>query len=270
LSLARLKTKLLVLGAGYTGSEAARLGRAAGRDVLACVRSPEREENLRAEGLQVLRIPELDGAVAAHVDASTHVVIAFPPDGQTDQRVAPALAAAAAITYVSTTGVYEGRTGVIDDHTPLPSAPGQRAVRYLTAEALYRAQGATVLRSPAIYGPDRGLHVRIREGRHKIPGDGSRYVSRIHVHDLARLLLAAERVRGETFVVGDLEPARQIDVVRFVCEAQGLPLPPFEALEGSPESLRADRRVDPSRALAMLGVELVFPSYRSAMAPSPT
>ena len=41
-----------------------------------------------------------------------------------------------------------------------------------------------VLRPAAIYGPGRGLHTAMREGRFKLVGDGGNWVSRIHVDDL--------------------------------------------------------------------------------------
>jgi nucleoside-diphosphate-sugar epimerase len=176
------------------------------------------------------------------------------------------LARAAAITYISSTGVYGDRTGVIDDTTPLPNPLNARSERLLAGENAYRPFGATILRSPAIYGKERGLHCRILRGDHRIPGDGSQTLSRIHVEDLAALILASRNVRGETFVVGDLEPSPHIDVVRFVCENYGLPLPPFAPLSDLPDSLRANRAIDARRALRELGVTLRYPSSREGMA----
>jgi hypothetical protein len=71
-------------------------------------------------------------------------------------------------------------------------------------------------------------------------------------------------------VVGDLEPAPHVDVVRFVCEAYGVAMPPFVPLESVHESLRADRRVDASRALERFGVTLRYPTYREGMSPAAT
>jgi nucleoside-diphosphate-sugar epimerase len=265
-----MNARVLVLGAGHAGSAVARLARERGLAVTVTVRSPEREARLRAEGLDVIRSDGLDAGVASLVDAATHVVVAFPPDGATDARVAPALRDAAAITYVSTTGVYGDTRGKIDDDTPLPASPTERGRRVLDAEAAYREHGATVLRCPAIYGPTRGLHARVLRGEHRIPGDGSRFLSRVHVEDLAAFVLAAARFEGETFVVGDLTPAPHLEVVEYVCAAYGVPLPEHVPLESVHESLRADRRIDPSRALQMLGVTPCFPSYRDGMSPSAT
>ena len=106
--------------------------------------------------------------------------------------------------------------------------------------------------------------MRIREGKHRIPGDGSQHVSRIHVEDLVSFILAALEVPG-TFVIGDRDPAPHLEVVRFVCEKYGVPLPPFAPLDQVDETLRHDRRVDPSFALEKLRVTLRYPSYRDGM-----
>jgi nucleoside-diphosphate-sugar epimerase len=263
--------RLLVLGCGYAGTAVARLARARGASVVTNVRSDANAASLRAEGFDVLQRSALDASVAEHVDAATHVVVAFPPDGETDARLAPALARAAAVTYVSSTGVYGEHRGVVDAATPLPVSPNARAARLLAAEDAYLAQRATVLRCPALYGRDRGLHVRVLRGAHQIPGDGTRYLSRIHVDDLAQLVLASVGVtERETLLVGDLEPAPHVEVVRFICETYGVPMPPFVPLESVHESLRADRRVDGAPALARLGVTLLYPTYREGLAPSAT
>jgi len=261
-----VSSAVLVLGCGFAGSAVARLARSRGQQLLTTVRSAERARALESDGFAVLAAAQLDEAIAAHVSADSHVVVAFPPDGQSDARVAPALAGARAVTYISSTGVYGDRTGMIDDTTPLPEPPSERARRILLAEACYREIGATVLRCPGIYGATRGLHMRILRGEHRIPGDGSRTLSRIHVEDLAALALAAASKRAETYVVGDLEPAPHIEVVRFVCEQYGVALPPSVPWESVHESLRADRAVDGSRALRELAVTLRYPSYREGMA----
>jgi nucleoside-diphosphate-sugar epimerase len=260
---------VLVLGCGYAGSAVARRARAQGRPVLATVRSEDRASVLREQGFTVLASPRLDGQIAQHVTADTQVVVAYQPDPETDAAVAPALRGARAITYVSSTGVYGDHTGKVDDSTQVPAHPSARTARLLAAEQAYRSVGATVLRCPGIYGPERGLHTRILRGEHRIPGDGSLYSSRIHVEDLATFALNADRAPGETFVVGDLEPARMIELVRFVCETYQLPLPASVPIEQVHETLRANRAVDASRARSRLGVSLQFPTYREGMRLAP-
>lgn len=260
----------MILGCGYTGAAALRQAAASGLEVLASVRSEARLRELQGQPAHLLLSPVLDAGIAQHVDAHTHVLVAFPPDDATDGAVAPALAAAHSVTYISSTGVYGALRGRIDDATRLPDPDTVRSQRILRAEQRYRAVGATVLRSAAIYGPDRGLHVRVLRGEHKLPGDGSQMLSRIHVHDLAAFALASAAVRGETFVIGDDTPAPHAEVVRYICRTYGCPAPEAVPLERVHASLQSDRAIDSARAQRVLGVRLRYPSYREGMAPEAT
>jgi nucleoside-diphosphate-sugar epimerase len=264
-----LETKaadVVVLGCGYAGTAIARLARSRGLWVVATVRSEDRAAKLRAEDFEVVAAPALsDALVNPLIFTGTHVIVAFPPDGETDARVAPACERAAAVTYLASTSVYGSRSGVIDDTTPLPESQSARGAPILAAENIWRSVGATVLRCPAIYGADRGIHIRIASGVHRIAGDGSSFTSRIHADDLAQLVLASRSQRAETFVVGDREPATQNEIATWVATEYDVPFPARVPIESVPESLRADRRIDPKRALDRLGVSLLFPTYREGM-----
>jgi nucleoside-diphosphate-sugar epimerase len=91
----------------------------------------------------------------------------------------------------------------------------------------------------------------------------------VHVDDLAELLLASAGTPGETLVVGDLLPCPQLEVVSFLCERLGLPLPGSAAPSEVHETLRRNRRVDASFALGRLGVTLKYPTYREGMLVTP-
>ncbi len=188
---------VVVFGAGFSGARVCSAALELGRSVLGVVRSEERATALRARGVQVSTESVTDVA-ARHVGEETHALVTFPPDAATDAALAPLLAQARAVSYLSTTGVYEDLEGVIDDATPLPRLPSPKYAGVLAAEAAYRAVGAAVLRSPGIYGAERGIHLRLQRGDFRLTGDGSRFGSRIHVDDLARLLLASASTPGET------------------------------------------------------------------------
>lgn len=260
--------RVLILGSGYTGTSVLRLAAQRGLSVVASVRSEARRAELQGEPAEVLVIPQLTAAVGERAGADTHVVVCFPAHEPTDAVLAPSLARAHSVAYISSTGVFGERRGRIDDSTPLPASSelSERSQRLLRAEQHYRAIGATILRSAAIYGAERGLHVRMQRGEHRLPGDGSQMLSRIHVYDLAQIALAAAAVRGETFVVGDAEPAPHAEVVRFICDTYGLAWPESDPLTSVHASLRADRAVDARRVREVLGVTLRYPTYREGMA----
>jgi nucleoside-diphosphate-sugar epimerase len=229
------------------------------------VRTAESAAALIARGLEAV---VSDAATAARtlVSERAHAIVTFPPDGRTDAELAPLLAKARAVSYLSTTGVYEDTEGRIDDATPLPLVPAPKYAAVLAAEAAYRSVRGAVLRSPGIYGPGRGIHVRLARGEFRLSGDGSRYGSRIHVEDLAELLLASAKTPGETFVVGDLEPCQQREMVAWLCQQLGVPFPPSAPLSEVHETLRRNRRVDSTVALERLGVTLKYPNYRASFA----
>jgi nucleoside-diphosphate-sugar epimerase len=263
-------SRVVILGCGYTGLRVLRLARSRALPVVVTLRSSEREAALRAEGAEVLVAPRLGAEIERYLGPDARVVIAFPADPDTDGWLAPRLRRAHSVMYISSTGVYGELRGRVDDHTLLSAGGDARVFKLRDAEDAYRTAGACVLRSPAIYGPDRGLHVRVLSGEHRIPGDGSHFISRVHAEDLAQFALSEARAPGEVFLVGDLEPARHIDVVRFICSSYGVPLPASAPIETLHASLRADRAVDASRALQQLAVTLRFPSYRQGMAPEAT
>ena len=259
---------LVILGCGFTGVEAARLAIDAGRRVLGSTRSAGRAAELAALGIEARVLPRLDAAaVSALVPAGADVLITFPPDGVTDALIAPTLGAARALVYISSTAVYGDAAGEIDERAPVdPSAP--RAAARLDAEEAYRAQGAVILRAAAIYGPGRGLHVRLARGEHRLTGDGLAVVSRIHVTDLARLALAAldRGPRGAIFNAADAAPVPQIEVITWLAARLGVPVPPSAPPATLHETLRHDRAVDGSLARRTLGVDLVYPSYLEGFA----
>ena len=181
---------VVVFGAGFTGSRVCEAARARGQTALGVVRTDESATALRARGIEASTLDVLEVARRS-VGPSTHAIVTFPPAGTTDAALASLLANARAISYLSTTGVYEDLEGVVDDSTALPAQPSPKYAAVLAAEAAYRDVGAAVLRSPGIYGAERGIHVRLARGDFKLSGDGSRYGSRIHVEDLAAKMRAS-------------------------------------------------------------------------------
>ncbi len=269
--------KLLVLGGGFTGAAVARLAVARGIPVMATTRCDERAASLRAIGVTPMVSPRLDAsAIAPHVDEATRVLVTFPPvpdpsaGAFAERRVAAAAANARAIAYVSSTGVYGRASGKVDEATPVDREAPRAAAR-LDAESAWRNAGATIVRAPAIYGPGRGLHLRLARGEVRLAAPGRNAISRVHVDDLASALFALlvtgePRDKGGLYVIGDTEPSPHAEVVRWICDALAIAPPPFEPGEAVEETLRNDRRVDASRIRAHLGATLAYPTYREGYA----
>jgi nucleoside-diphosphate-sugar epimerase len=257
---------LLLLGVGPV---AMAVLRAAGKDrkVYGTTRQPMRVFELFHEGLEPIVMPIAVAEIIEPLARGAHVLASFPPDGSTDAILAPACRSAAKIVYISSTSVYGNVRGKVDDTTPVCHDDPGSALR-LEAEQTWRDAGAIVLRAPGIYGKHGGLHTRLKEGSYRIPGDGTGVISRIHVDDLAAIIIAAlERGTPKTtFAVADLAPVPQIEVINWLCNKMNVPVPDSIPLSEAPSHLRASREVDPSKALAELGVNLKYPSYREGFA----
>jgi hypothetical protein len=76
------------------------------------------------------------------------------------------------------------------------------------------------------------------------------------------LTLFQKRIRDKTYVVGDLAPISQIEVVKWLCEQMSCPLPPSVPLSEAHYTQRANRKVVPDKVLKELGVTLAYPSYK--------
>jgi hypothetical protein len=213
-------------------------------------------------------------AKLSEVAAGALVLVSYPPDGLggaaagggdtvgfSDRRYSPALKAANKIVYISSTGVYGKASGIIDEKTICVG--DAHSVPRLAAEIFWRGQGACVLRAPGLYGPQTGLHQRLLAGTYRLPGDGSNYVSRIHLDDLAQVIDAAFRLAapGSLYVVGDLKPCSHIEAVTWLCNLLNLPLPPSVPLEVVAPSLRGNRQIDSSCMRSQLQVALRYPTY---------
>ncbi|MBI2392534.1 MAG: hypothetical protein HYV09_23315 [Deltaproteobacteria bacterium] len=253
--------RLLVLGGGFTGAAVARLALERAVATVATTR-----DAARASALEALGARAIDPA-AASADADTMVVVTFPPDRDADRALAARVRHARAIVYVSSSVVYGDARGRVSEESA-PHALTPRAEARLEAERVWRDVGATIVRSPAIYGPGRGLHLRLARGALRVAGAGDNVVSRVHVDDLAAALLdlALLGPGEDVFVAGDRHPCPHLEVIAWLCEQLGAPLPPHGPAEEADETLRHSRALDPTRLWSTLAREPAYPTYREGFA----
>jgi nucleoside-diphosphate-sugar epimerase len=268
--------RVLILGCGFTGSRVAAALLRSGVEATGTSRNPNRLASLRDRGLRVL---SLDLEADPHdentifVENWDAIVYSIPtlrrPDGLWEPATALLPRLARRIPrgiYLSTTGVY-GRQSLIDASTE-PQPKSDREMRRFEAEnaCLQSFAQPLVLRPAAIYGPGRGVHASLREGRYRLRGDGINYISRIHVDDLAAHVLAALTCNlSGAWPVADELPCTQREMAAFCANLLSLPLPEAVADEKVAETLRANRRVDGSAVRNMLGISLRYPSYRQGV-----
>lgn len=183
------------------------------------------------------------------------------------------------VIYLSTTGVFGVRDGSqVDEATPPAPWNPQGAAR-LACEEVYRAGAqqrpgvrSVALRLPAIYGADRGVAFSIREGTYRLIDQGEQWTNRIHVDDLARVIVACIEYRGDlpsVLCVSDDSPTRARDVATYICEREGLSLPASissqEALARGAYTMLSNQRISNARMKATLNITLKYPSFREGI-----
>ena len=236
------------------------------------------------------RLAEFKGdAASAEVEGllagTTHALISIPPDLEGDvvlrhfRDELAALGDLAWVGYLSTVGVYGDWQGQWVDEASPTRPISERGLRRVQAERAWLDFGTTtgkrvqVFRLAGIYGPGRSVIDALRAGTARRIVKPGQVFNRIHVDDVARMLVAAiDSDTGHSiYNVGDDEPAPPQDVVAYAAELMGLPVPPEVAFEtagltGMAASFWVEcKRVGNARIKADLGVELIYPTYREGL-----
>lgn len=216
----------------------------------------------------------------------THIVSSIPPLESGDpvlNQLGTELARRADqlqwVGYLSTTGVYGDHGGSwVDEKTAL-TPNTERGHRRLAAEqqwlTLHLDHGLPlhIFRLAGIYGAGRNTLENLRDGTAKRIIKPGQIFSRIHVDDIAGVLLAsmARPNPGTAYNVADDEPCPPQDVVTYGAELLGMAPPPeipFEDAKLSPmaRSFFADsKRVSNARIKNELGYQLIYPAYREGL-----
>jgi nucleoside-diphosphate-sugar epimerase len=275
---------ILVFGLGYTGAAIARAAGARGLPVTVVTRSPGAAPAWLAEagiGIAPFDAPPLAGA--------THLVVTAAPDERGDPVLAAHETAIVAarpgwIGYLSTTGVYGDRGGAWVDEVTEPAPTQARSQRRRAAEEAWERTAAAagarldLIRLSGIYGPGRSAFDEIRAGSARRVVKPGHAFSRIHVADIASLVLAAIERPPEASVRvlhgADDAPASSADVVAEAARLAGLAPPPevpFEAARASMSPMALSfwtesRKVANAGTKAATGWSPRFPTYREGLA----
>ncbi len=288
--------RLFCFGLGYTAlalinALGADGGNAGGWRVAGTRRGRDDAAALRERGIEVILF---DGAKPMEdardaLEGATHILVSIPPTDEGDVvlrhhlRDIAALASAAPalrwLGYLSSTAVYGDRGGGWVDEASALSPSGARGRKRMDAEAgwldLRRRDEVPVhlFRLAGIYGPGRSALDQARSGGAKRIRKPGQVFSRIHVADIAAVLMAsmARPNAGAVYNVSDDYPAPADYVLAFACELLGMappPIVPFAEAELSEmaRSFYADnKRVRNDRIKSELGVSLRYPDYKQGL-----
>lgn len=277
-------------GLGFSSQRAAQFMQESGNfyATLGTVRTREKAETITNPAYSALvfdgTAPGPDVGLALQ-SGITHVVLSIAPDAEGDPALRHHRADLDAagdlqwLCYYSTVGVYGDFGGEwIDENAPLVPR-NMRSDYRVVAEQQWRDYAAergvplTILRLAGIYGPGRSTFDKLRQGTARRVIKPGQVFNRIHVEDIARVtLLAAEKRLSGTFNMADDEPAPPQDVIAFAAEMLGTDVPPdmpFDTAEMTPMQrsfYRDNKRVSNRAIKQALGIEMLYPDYRSGLA----
>jgi len=240
-----------------------------GARVIATTRNAAALDHLRVLGAEVYPYAA-ESQEALPFSASDALVLhSIPPaaTGDATPRIIAALGSMPSrIVYISTTGIYGAQREVTERSEPDPQSP--RECLRLDAERAVTSSpwSSMILRPAAIYGPGRGIHQSMQRHEYRLVGDGSNFVSRIHVEDLAAHVESALLTKLEgAWPVADDHPCTALEIAEFCSKLLGVPMPESAAPADVLFTRRADRRVDGRAIRGRLGISLRYPSYREGI-----
>lgn len=275
--------KMLVFGHGYTAGYLTPLLVARGWQVTGTTRGdPGR---VTASGADACLWPGSEDALRTAIgQADAILVSAGPAPGGDPVLVAFADELAQArprwLGYLSTTGVYGDQAGGwVDENSPLTPSTARGRAR-VEAEAAWQRLASRhdlplhIFRLAGIYGPGRGPFAKLRAGTARRIVKPGQVFSRIHVEDIAQVLLASIEAPqpGAIYNLCDDDPAPPQDIIAHAARMLGLPVPPeqdFATADLGPmaRSFYADsKRVRNDRIKRELRISLRYPDHRSALA----
>ena len=264
-----MKAGTLVAGAGYTGRRI--LDRLP--DVVGLSRSADHERAARMDF-------DHDDCLPVELADTWTLIYTVPPatDSEGDPRLERFLAALPStptrVVYLSTTGIYGDRGGMLVDESASPNPETGRAARRVRAETLLaewcRDRGAelVILRVPGIYGPGRLGIRRIRQNMPVIAESETNPGNRIHVDDLAECCIRAldPSVPAGIYNVGDGDDRSATWFTFEVARQAGLDAPPTISRQEAEKTfsaarlsfLRESRRIDTTRMRGIIKPQMKY------------
>jgi nucleoside-diphosphate-sugar epimerase len=286
-----MKTRIFLLGAGYSARAFARRQRGQAEAIFGTTRSPEKFDALREDGIEPLIFDgtAISPEMAEALRRTTHLILSAAPEagagGERDDPFLPhveghlrqAMPALRWIGYLSTVGVYGDHGGAWVDEESECRPVSQRSVERLEAEKAWleaaerESLPLAVLRLAGIYGPGRNALTNLAAGTARRIVKPGQIFNRIHVGDIAGALsLLANREMGGVFNLADGEPSPAEDVVAFAAKLMGVEPPPeipFDRAEMTPmaRSFYGENKRVSNERIKEAGYVFDWRDYRTAL-----
>jgi len=277
---------LFIFGLGYSGKVLGGLLKKEGWKVSGTSRDQIGAEQLAQDGFYSYVFNDTTPIEPAILDDVTHILLSIPPNDEGDLvykvhgiDIAKRAAQLSWIGYLSTTGVYgDHQGGWVDEKTAL-SPSTERGEKRVLAEIQWRSLFQSnklpihFFRLAGIYGPGSNQLEKVAAGKAKRRIKKDQVFSRIHVDDIAGMLIASMTSphAGQAYNICDDEAAPPQDVVTYAAELLGVTPPPeilFNPDDMTPMGLSffaESKRVSNEKIKHELGYKLKYPTYKQGL-----
>jgi len=275
---------MLVFGHGYSATALSKRLLAEGWRVIGTTRAREKLARMAEIGVEGRLWPGDD--LADVLPVVSHMLLSIAPLETGDPVLAEMGGRICALSpqlrwlgYLSTTAVYGDHQGGWVDETTPPTPATARGRWRVNAENGWRdlAQRCGlplhIFRLAGIYGPGRGPFAKVRSGKARRIIKPGQVFSRIHVEDIATVLMASINAPapGDIYNLCDDLAAPPEDVIGYAAALLGVAPPVAVAFNDADLSPMArsfyaeSKRVQNDRIKRDLGVRLAYPTYRDGL-----
>lgn len=274
-----MKNTLLIFGYGYTAKMLISKLDKTTWQIFATSRQPRYDDNSNI--VEIIDFSK--NAINRIINEVTHILVTTPPDTvlgdptllEFKEIIINKTPNLSWIGYLSATSVYGNHFGAwVDELTPVRIENERSRVRY-EAELYWLALGrrinvpAQVFRLAGIYGPQRNPLCQLIENKAKVIYKKDQFFSRIHVEDIARVLIASMKLptANEIYNLCDDLPSPTYEIVEYAATLLQIPVPDrilFENAnlsEMAVEFYESNRRVRNSKIKDALSISLEYPTY---------
>ena len=281
-----LSNSLLIFGCGYVGLELVRQSLELGWSVTAFtrnVKTAKQAEQLGANSvIGTLQDSEWWNRISPDFDHVVNTVGAYAPTVEGYQKsylmgmqsivgwMEQAKFKSKNVVFTSSSSVYPQTDGRVVDEGSDNHGVSVRGQILLDAEKICLgispqfSERNSVVRLSGLYGPGRHLLVDKIRQQQTLSGNPHRTLNLTHRDDAASAVLAVlqagDHYKGGIVNACDGQHATRGEIVRWVAEYLGVPVPKFEGIE---QDKGAHRRVDNSKIKNLAGWFPKYPNFQS-------
>jgi len=280
-SVLKKKKKILIFGAGFSGTQIAKEIRNVGFEAFTSSRS---DKNDKWSFLFDSNNNELPPDKL--FEDVSHVLSCIPPNKDGSDPLLSKLEKKLLSLdlewagYLSTTGVYGNTFGEwVSENDPVNPIQ-ERSKRRLLCEQKWINTGlpTQIFRLPGIYGPGRSTLDSIIKQNIKVIFKKNQVFSRVHVADIANAIIYLIQNQNKLnfykiINIADDNPSSQIEVIKYSYQLLGMKMPEQIEFEDAKKNLspialsfwEENRRVSNYRLCKELGYKLIHKDYKSGL-----